>query len=168
MLAIVVLGGVGFWGYLREKESKPFSVPKAGDTSDAKVGTTVAPSTGKAVPQQKAPPGQTVRQGRDASEAKVGIGDTKEKKAAPSSRQTTFTNPMHAGHRLDWCHTWATDCGEPAATAWCRSKGYAAAMNWTQDVNVDERGFVTKIIGDGQLCTGPFCDSFTSITCFPK
>jgi hypothetical protein len=77
----------------------------------------------------------------------------------------TFTNPMHDGYRLDWCHTWATDCGEQAAMAWCKNKGYATATNWAQEVEVGARGFVTKIIGSGQLCNAPFCASFTSITC---
>jgi hypothetical protein len=33
-------------------------------------------------------------------------------------------NPMVNGYALDWCREYARDCGEPAASEFCRSKGY--------------------------------------------
>jgi hypothetical protein len=75
-----------------------------------------------------------------------------------------FTDPMVGSLPLDGCLYFARACGEPAASAWCASKGFAKATTFTGFRNVPQ----TSIIGDGSVChTGPTvtCGTFTSITC---
>jgi hypothetical protein len=75
-----------------------------------------------------------------------------------------FNDPMVGSLPLDGCLYFARECGEPAATAWCASKGFAKATTFTGFRNVPQ----TSIIGDGSVChTGPTvsCGTFTSITC---
>jgi hypothetical protein len=70
-------------------------------------------------------------------------------------------NPMMGGVALDYCLTWATDCGKPAADAYCRAAGYAAATNFTPRPRAGQ----TYVIGSGQVCNGDFCTAFASVTC---
>lgn len=76
--------------------------------------------------------------------------------------EKTFENPKQGGQRLDWCKTFQQDCGKPAANAWCVSKDYKNAANFTKEENVGK----TRTIGDGSICEDSNCDSFSQITCF--
>lgn len=81
----------------------------------------------------------------------------------PKVTSKTFERPSINGYRLDWCHTWAANCGEQAARAWCVSKGFNNAVDWRQD---GVEGLVTMTIGDEKVCELPTkCYSFTQITC---
>jgi hypothetical protein len=73
-----------------------------------------------------------------------------------------FSAPTLDGIRLDACLTWNTDCGQPAADAFCRSKGYSHAASYEAPDMAPNK---TKIIGSGQLCEGDFCGSFVYIDC---
>ena len=79
-----------------------------------------------------------------------------------AAEQTTFENPRHKNLALDWCRSWAADCGKPAADAWCVKKGYESASKFTR---WDDIGEPTRIISNNQICDQPDCDSFSKITC---
>ena len=81
-----------------------------------------------------------------------------------SSVSKSFPNPSIGGYRVDWCREWATACGQPAATAFCRAKGYTQASAFTpaNDIGV---ATPTRVMGTGQICNEAFCDGFSSITC---
>lgn len=73
----------------------------------------------------------------------------------------TFKKPKFKGKRLDWCREWSTNCGKPAADAFCENKGYSKAT----DFSIAEDIGNTRIISTGETCEEPFCDGFKSITC---
>lgn len=76
----------------------------------------------------------------------------------------TFQEPMHGDLRLDACLQWGQNCGEPAATAWCKTKGMSRAVDYPQET-VGQRGIATRLIGTNQVCKENFCGSFVYITC---
>ena len=79
-------------------------------------------------------------------------------------RSQVFTDPTAQSLPLDGCLFFARECGEPAASSWCASKGFGKATNFTGFRNVPQ----TYVMGDGSVCqTGPAvtCGTFTSITC---
>ncbi|MBE9571487.1 MAG: hypothetical protein IMF11_12730 [Proteobacteria bacterium] len=76
----------------------------------------------------------------------------------------TFHYPKYKGYRLDWCLNWGTECGEPAASAWCRSKGYDRAIKWAIDKDIGKTS-PTCVFNTGQVCRDEFCDGFLYITC---
>jgi hypothetical protein len=86
----------------------------------------------------------------------------------PEGKRITaqFQSPMFQGNRLDWCRSWAKDCGKGAADAWCRNKGFEAASS---NIQIDEnigKSSPTKIISTGQVCNQDFCDGFKLIECY--
>jgi len=48
--------------------------------------------------------------------------------------------PRIRGYRLDWCKHAGRDCGEPAATLFCREKGYERAVLWAKDPRIGGGG----------------------------
>jgi len=76
----------------------------------------------------------------------------------------SFALPKFKGKRLDWCKSWATNCGEPAAEAWCRSKNFDVATKFTIDEGIGASS-PTILIGTGQVCDKDFCDGFKVIEC---
>ena len=74
---------------------------------------------------------------------------------------TIYVKPKVDGVRIDWCLNWAKDCGKPAADAFCQSHGFASAFKFSKAPAVGP----TRVIGTGQLCDDPTCDSFTSLSC---
>ena len=62
---------------------------------------------------------------------------------------------------LDVCRTWATDCGKPAADAFCASKGAGVAAKF----NVAQNSPPTVVIGTKQVCREPSCDRITWVQC---
>jgi hypothetical protein len=78
----------------------------------------------------------------------------------------TFQNPRLGAQRLDWCYKWGDGCGAPAANAWCHTKGFnggASSFAMAADIGATEP---TRLI-TGAVCSEPFCDGFSSITCEP-
>ena len=85
---------------------------------------------------------------------------------AVSGVRLTFDNPTVGSTPLDWCLHFSRDCGEPAASAWCRSRGMGSSASFVARPGVP----ITYVIGDGTVCKpGPNlrCDTFLSITCTP-
>jgi PAN domain len=71
-----------------------------------------------------------------------------------------FDNPMIQGTIVDRCATWGTDCGPGGANLFCRSNGFARALDWS----TFQPGR-TWVIGSGQMCQGDFCAGFRHVTC---
>ncbi|HKO09237.1 MAG TPA: TIR domain-containing protein [Alphaproteobacteria bacterium] len=77
----------------------------------------------------------------------------------PATRH--FDNPLVEGVALDFCRTWARDCGKPAADAFCQSQGFAAAIDFTRQPHAPP----TRVIGSGQVCNGANCARIDAVTC---
>jgi hypothetical protein len=80
----------------------------------------------------------------------------------PASR--TFENPVVGNERLDFCLHWGTECGQPAADAFCRSQNYARASNFTIASDVGAQT-PTRVIGDNAVCSDPGCDAIATVIC---
>lgn len=76
----------------------------------------------------------------------------------------TYTDPRISGQWVDHCYRWGSECGEPAATAWCKlsPEGWTRSTdsNWAY-IGDNES---TLILGENKTCTGT-CGRFTKITC---
>jgi hypothetical protein len=81
----------------------------------------------------------------------------------PSPTQA-FSYPKYKGNRLDWCRDWAVGCGQAAADVYCKTKGYAHAVDFSEDNDIGGSS-PTRLIGTGAICDQDFCDGFQSITC---
>jgi hypothetical protein len=82
---------------------------------------------------------------------------------APIARDRVFANPTWNNQRLDVCREWGANCGRPAADAFCRANGFAAALHDTPDA---EPGYgTTSVISTNQICDQPFCRGFQQIIC---
>jgi hypothetical protein len=79
-----------------------------------------------------------------------------------SAETKVFEKPRYKNLALDWCKSWATDCGKPAADAWCVKQGWDSASKFSR---WDDLGEPTRIVSNNQICDQPDCDSFTKITC---
>jgi hypothetical protein len=85
---------------------------------------------------------------------------------AADARQT-FKFPLLQGYRLSACLYQQEDCGEPAASEWCKARGFAGgAAAFEIDENIGSL-FPTLALGDLQLCANFVCDGFKEITCLP-
>ena len=82
----------------------------------------------------------------------------------PVSFNKTFVEPMYNGLRLDWCYSWAAQCGAFAAKAYCVAHGYPHVNSFGKANNI---GTFTKtrVFATNQICSGPQCDGFTFIKC---
>jgi hypothetical protein len=81
----------------------------------------------------------------------------------PIPRERLFANPAWKGYRLDVCLTWGTDCGKPAADAYCRNKGFSSSFYSVVDA---QPGYAhTRLIGTDQICDKNFCTGFQMIVC---
>lgn len=80
--------------------------------------------------------------------------------------ERTFEKPRYAGRRLDYCLNWARDCGQEAATVFCRVKGYARASSFDRASNIGADSD-TWVLGDRRVCDEDLCDGFTAIQCSP-
>jgi hypothetical protein len=70
-------------------------------------------------------------------------------------------DPKVDGVALDLCRDWASDCGKPAADAWCQANGFLASS--AHEVGSDTPP--TRVIASGRLCEDPGCDRIVSVTC---
>ena len=75
-----------------------------------------------------------------------------------------FPLPEYAGHRIDLCRVWGSECGQPAADEFCRRQGYTSAEGFTIDHDIGS-ATATRTLVDGGICNQQFCDGFESITC---
>ncbi|PKN40778.1 MAG: hypothetical protein CVU60_13940 [Deltaproteobacteria bacterium HGW-Deltaproteobacteria-18] len=73
----------------------------------------------------------------------------------------TVADPKVDGVALDLCRDWASDCGKPAADAWCQANGFLASS--AHEVGSDSPP--TKVIASGRVCEDPGCDRIVSVTC---
>ena len=78
-----------------------------------------------------------------------------------SGEGTKFLDPLVDGVPLDYCLEWGSECGEPAADAWCRAQGYAGASTF----EVRSSSPPTRTFSSGQICDMVFCDRIISLTC---
>jgi hypothetical protein len=83
---------------------------------------------------------------------------------APVKVARVFSQPTHQGIRIDGCLRWGPQgCGEPAATRWCRLKGFSVATAWETE-NVNPTIFLDPA-SSVKTCEFFFCGSFKQITC---
>jgi hypothetical protein len=75
-----------------------------------------------------------------------------------------FTAPIWDGKRVDLCLVWGGQCGEPAATEFCKRSGYAKASGWKPANDIGAQT-PTVVLSSGQVCSDSSCDGFASITC---
>ncbi|MCW5773506.1 MAG: hypothetical protein KIT16_17825 [Rhodospirillaceae bacterium] len=69
-------------------------------------------------------------------------------------------DPRVDGVPLDWCRAWGQGCGWPSAHAFCRDRGYERATHY--EIYNPGRTFLMR---SDNLCTGPTCTAFRSVTC---
>jgi hypothetical protein len=67
--------------------------------------------------------------------------------ASPDTQTEYYVNPKMNGASVDWCASWATDCGQAGADQFCRSQGFERASEWRWDY-VDR----TWVIGSNVFC----------------
>ena len=72
-----------------------------------------------------------------------------------------FNEPQISGYGLDYCREWAQNCGKPAADAYCQSRGFNQAVDFSV-VNDNQK---TRIINGGQVCDADFCDRISKVVC---
>lgn len=82
----------------------------------------------------------------------------------PAGQNQTFRFPVYEIYRLNYCLHRDKDCGEPAAAAWCRARGFARAAAWKIDENIGGL-FPTIVMGEERVCAQFVCDGFREITC---
>jgi hypothetical protein len=79
----------------------------------------------------------------------------------PPAQGVGFPAPMINGVAVDWCASWARDCGQGGADQFCRTQGYARAQSW-QHVLVNH----TFVIGSNQHCQGAgSCGALRNVVC---
>ena len=93
----------------------------------------------------------------------------------PSTTTTTTTTTMRAfqlfqeprgddnpnNPRIDWCLNWATNCGKPAADAFCKSRGFQRATSFETRLT----GGPTWVAGDRRICQLPECTALNAVMC---
>jgi hypothetical protein len=81
-----------------------------------------------------------------------------------AAQDQTYNKPLYRDNRLDWCATWGTNCGKPAADAFCNRRRFTRARVFRAEVVGKSQ--VTRLIGSNQTCSGQdFCTAFAYITC---
>lgn len=106
------------------------------------------------------------------------INELMEASAAPAAPNMTssvvvggavrYENPIvkseHGSYaRLDACFSWARECGQAAADAFCRQRDPAKPDAVRFETGV--KNVWTTVISSGELCRGEGCDGFASVTC---
>lgn len=71
-----------------------------------------------------------------------------------------FDYPSRHGAVLDWCASWATDCGWGGAHQFCEQRGFRRAVSW--DIFAPGR---TWVVGSRQMCEGAGCKGFSYVVC---
>jgi hypothetical protein len=77
----------------------------------------------------------------------------------------TFDNPTVITAQgpvpLDYCREWGTNCGVPAADAFCRTQGYVKSVDWALTPDRPP----TAVISSKQVCADPQCDRIVKVVC---
>lgn len=89
---------------------------------------------------------------------------------AAGSEVGVFPTPRLAfggrDRRVDLCYQWGSQCGQPAADAFCRSEGFARAepggFTVAYDVGAADP---TLVQGAGRLCAEAACDALANVRC---
>ena len=71
-----------------------------------------------------------------------------------------FFAPVVEGSRIDSCLSGQTDCGKPAADAFCVKEGFAESILFQR-----EAASSTRQLGSDTMCEGETCISFKRIKC---
>jgi hypothetical protein len=71
-----------------------------------------------------------------------------------------FPNPRIHDVPVDWCSTYANNCGPGGATLFCGMHGFNRALGW--DVISVARSYV---IGSSRYCQGDSCKAYSFIRC---
>jgi len=82
----------------------------------------------------------------------------------PDPVEQVYAEPMFNGYRLDYCAVWGTQCGEPAATAFCQLNGWAYASDFVIANDIGGSQW-TRVITTGAICDQGYCDGFQTVTC---
>ena len=89
---------------------------------------------------------------------------------AGGERQVEFKFPSHPQCDLPLDYRWRDgvvfdkSAGRDPAISFCRAKGFATATFWDIDSRARGRGFRTRYIGSGSMCTDR-CITFRTIHC---
>jgi PAN domain len=96
--------------------------------------------------------------------ARVGPVQPEPPSTPPINNSGTFVAPMYNGYRLDWCRIFETDCGSPAADAFCRAQGFTGVGAFKFQ---PKPGVATMTIGQNSVCDPQWhgCDSFEFVRC---
>jgi hypothetical protein len=76
-------------------------------------------------------------------------------------QEQVFADPKVNGTAVDVCLNWGTNCGKPAADAFCQGQGFAMSSAHAAQGNAPP----TLVLGDGTVCNESFCARLSSITC---
>jgi len=91
----------------------------------------------------------------------VGQGGVQPPYTPPGQQQSfTFNYPQIAGRAVDWCVTWATNCGWGGANQFCQRQGYTRALSWQT-----YKPGTTYVVGSNQVCNGAYCTAFSQVAC---
>lgn len=71
-----------------------------------------------------------------------------------------INSPTLQGAAVDWCASWAANCGKGGADQYCKSRGYASAADWSVF-----RPGKTWVIGSNRHCVSKNCQGFKHVTC---
>lgn len=85
----------------------------------------------------------------------------------PFISAVVFEFPIQNNYFLDYCREFATDCGAPAAQAYCQAHGYLDQIGFAILSSVHQK---TQCVGSGAICdpTQIHCDSFQFIECLEQ
>jgi len=117
-----------------------------------------AAASGSAAPPERAAQGGSTQ--RVAAAASSVIGQMS--RAAPVTK--FFEPPLVDGKRVDLCLHWGSDCGQPAADAFCQKSGFSKAAEFKEAYDIGAQS-PTLVLGDGKLCAEAYCDGFAMIRC---
>ena len=81
----------------------------------------------------------------------------------PDTIYKTFSKPKFHGKRLAYCSSPGGSCGQDPADSYCDDKGYDDAANFTPSPPLPPGK--TRFFDTEQVCLGPICKGFQSITC---
>lgn len=72
-----------------------------------------------------------------------------------------YEAPREGGAPLDWCVSYAHDCGSPAAERFCRQMGFPHAAKFDSY----HPGQTYIPLGDNHYCNGPQCTALRNVEC---
>ncbi len=78
-----------------------------------------------------------------------------------SGNGVTFDDPMVDGVPMDNCLKWGGPCGQATADAYCKTRGYFRAVDYTVVGNKPP----TMPLNDRRICEQSFCGPMTQVVC---